>query len=358
MSAAPSASKSKDAYTGAGVNISLADSLKSGIKDVAGQTRRPGVIGSIGGFGGLFELNLRKYRHPVLVSSIDGVGTKLKVAAAMRMHGNIGRDLVNHCVNDIVVLGAEPLYFLDYIGMGKLNPKVFKLVIGGIAAACAEAGCALIGGETAQMPGMYSQGDYDLVGCIVGVVDKSKIIDGAKIKPGDVIIGLASNGLHTNGYSLARQVLQVQMRARLDEYTSLLGCTFGEELLKVHRNYGPLIQKLLKLRSGRGRRGPIHGMAHITGGGFYDNIPRVLPAGCMAFIRHGAWPMPPIFRLLQEEGKISTDEMFRVFNMGIGMTLVVDADAADRVKQAADKAGIPAYLIGEIRKGKPRVEIV
>jgi phosphoribosylformylglycinamidine cyclo-ligase len=261
------------------------------------------------------------------------------------------------------------LFFLDYIGMGKLAPRVFDQIIEGLAKACAAAGCALIGGETAQMPGLYAAGDYDLVGTIVGVVERDGIIDGSRIRPGDAIIGLASTGLHTNGYSLARQILFAQMRVRLDDYQGALGCTFGEELLKVHRNYWPVIRSLVMgdWRS-VGRRGgngspvtrhpsPIHGIAHITGGGFYDNIPRVLPRNCTAVIHSGSWDVLPIFKLLQRGGGVSDEEMHRVFNMGIGLALIVEAGAAALVRRVATAAGVKSYLIGRICKGRPGVAI-
>jgi phosphoribosylformylglycinamidine cyclo-ligase len=341
---------SADSYKSAGVDLSLADTLKGGLQDKVRKTLRREVLGVIGGFGGLFELNLKKHKRPVLVSSVDGVGTKLKIAVALNKHDTIGQDLVNHCVNDIAVLGAEPLYFHDYIGMGKLAPRVFNQVIDGLVNACAEAGCALIGGETAQLPGLYAAGDYDLVGCMVGVVDKERIIDGSRVKPGDAIVGLASTGLHTNGYSLARQILFAQMRVRLDDFTSDLGCTFGEELLKVHRNYWPVLKKLI---------GPqLHGLAHITGGGFYDNIPRVLPKNCRAIIRNGSWDVLPIFKLLQEGSGVSDEEMHSVFNMGIGLVLIVDPKSVARVRNAAGKVGVKSYLIGEICRGKSEVEFV
>jgi phosphoribosylformylglycinamidine cyclo-ligase len=342
--------RNADSYKVAGVDISLADTLKSGLKDKVRKTLRREVLGSIGGFGGLFALDLKKHKQPVLVSSMDGVGTKLKIAVALNRHDTVGQDLVNHCVNDIAAVGAEPLFFLDYIGMGKLSPRVFDEIIGGLAKACAEAGCALIGGETAQMPDTYASGDYDLVSTIVGVVERDRIIDGSKIRAGDAIVGLASTGLHTNGYSLARQILFAQMRVRLDDYTSALGCTFGEELLKVHRNYWPVIKKLL---------GPqLHGIAHITGGGFYDNIPRVLPKNYAAVIRRGTWGVSAIFKLLQESGGVSDEEMYHVFNMGIGMTLIIDPKSMNHVHRVAAKAGIKSYLIGEIRKGERKVQLV
>ncbi len=338
----------RGAYAAAGVNINLGDSLKRRLPGLVRKTHRAEVLGAIGGFGGLFALNVKQYRQPVLVSSMDGVGTKLKIAVMMNRHDTVGQDLVNHCVNDIAVLGAEPLFFLDYIGMGKLAPPVFHQLIAGLAKACAGAGCALIGGETAQMPGLYAAGDYDLVSTIVGVVEKKQIIDGSRIRPGDAVIGLASTGLHTNGYSLARKILFAKMRVRLDDYSSELGCTYGRELLKVHRNYWPLIKTI---------RGALHGLAHITGGGFYDNIPRVLPKNCRAVIRTGAWEVLPIFKLLQQAGHVGDEEMHRVFNMGVGMALIVDSQVAGKVRQAAQQAGIPAWQIGEIRQGKQDVVI-
>jgi len=347
--------KRESAYTGAGVNIHLADTLKAGLKAKVRKTLRPEVLGAIGGFGGLFALDVKKYRRPVLVSSMDGVGTKLKIAVALNKHDTVGQDLVNHCVNDIAVVGAKPLFFLDYIGMGKLAPRVFRQIIDGLVKACAEAGCALIGGETAQMPGMYAAGDYDLVSTIVGVVERDRIIDGSRIRPGDALIGLASTGLHTNGYSLARQILFAQMRVRLDDYDRALGCTFGEELLKVHRNYQPVVRKIRNSKNET--RNSIHGIAHITGGGVYSNIPRVLPKNCSAVIRRGSWDVLPIFKLLQEGGGVTEEEMYRVFNMGIGMVLIVDPKSVGAVQKAATSQRVKSYVIGEIRKGKPVVVI-
>jgi phosphoribosylformylglycinamidine cyclo-ligase len=334
------------AYAAAGVNIDLGDRLKRRLPALVRRTHRPEVLGGIGGFGGLFALNLRRYQRPVLVSSMDGVGTKLKVAVQLGRHDTVGQDLVNHCVNDIAVLGAEPLFFLDYIGMGKLAPRVFEEIIAGLTLACAEAGCALIGGETAQLPGLYAPGDYDLVSTIVGVVERDRIVDGRRIRPGDVVVGLASSGLHTNGYSLARQVLFAKMRVRLDDYCSELGATYGEELLKVHRSYWPVIRVV---------RDQVHGMAHVTGGGLPDNLPRVLPANCRAVIRCGSWPVPPIFRLLQQGGGISDEEMYRVFNMGIGLVMVASPATVPVIERAARRAGIAAYRIGEVRRGRRAV---
>jgi phosphoribosylformylglycinamidine cyclo-ligase len=344
---------SADFYKQAGVDVSLADTLKSGLKGMVKKTLRPEVLGGIGGFGGLFALDLKKYKRPVLVSSMDGVGTKLKIAVALNRHDTVGQDLVNHCVNDIAVLGAEPLFFLDYIGMGKLSQRVFQQLIAGLAKACAEAGCALIGGETAQMPGMYGPGDYDLVSTIVGVVERDRIIDGKQIRPGDAIIGLASTGLHTNGYSLARQILFAQMRVRLDDNCSQLGGTYGEELLKIHRNYWPIIRTIRNQKPKI--QNALHGIAHITGGGFHDNIPRVLPKNCMAVIRRGSWEVLPIFRMLVEGGNVAEEEAYRVFNMGIGMTLIVDPASVPEIQKISVRAGVNSHLIGEIRRGKPEV---
>jgi phosphoribosylformylglycinamidine cyclo-ligase len=342
-------SKQQSAYAVAGVNIHLVDTLKAGLKLKVRKTLRREVLGSIGGFGGLFALDLKRHKRPVLVSSMDGVGTKLKIAVVLNQHDTVGQDLVNHCVNDIAAVGAEPLFFLDYIGMGQLAPRVFAQIIDGLVKACREAGCALIGGEMAQLPGIYATGDYDLVGTIVGVVERDRIIDGSRIRPGDAIIGLASTGLHTNGYTLARQILFAQMRARLGDTHGALGCTFGEELLKVHRNYWPIIRTL--------PRATLHGIAHITGGGFHDNIPRVLPKNCRAIIRGGSWEVLPIFKLLQEGGGVTDEEMHRVFNMGIGMVLIVDPKSVAAVQKAASRGGVKSYLIGEVRKGKPVVVI-
>jgi len=347
--------KADHSYAAAGVNIHLADTLKGGLEQKVRKTLRREVLGSIGGFGGLFALDLKKHKRPVLVSSMDGVGTKLKIAVALNKHDTVGQDLVNHCVNDIAAVGAEPLFFLDYIGMGELAPRVFNQLIDGLVRACVEAGCALIGGETAQMPGLYAAGDYDLVSTIVGVVERDQIIDGSRIRPGDAIIGLASTGLHTNGYSLARQILFARMRAQLDDYHSSLGCTFGEELLKVHRNYWPIIRKTRNSKNEI--RNAIHGIAHITGGGFYDNIPRVLPKSCGAVVRSGSWEVLPIFKLLQEGGGVTDEEMHRVFNMGIGMVCIVDPQSVAAVRKVATQAGVKSYLIGEVRKGKPVVVI-
>ncbi len=348
------------AYARAGVDIDLGNRVKATLPRLLASTHRPEVLGKVGGFGGLFALDVRKYRQPVLVSSTDGVGTKLKLAFAMDKHDTIGEDLVNHCVDDIAVLGAEPLFFLDYIGTGKLKPHVFTQLIAGFARGCANNRCALIGGETAQMPGFYQPGEYDVSGTIVGVVEKSKIIDGKTIRPGDAVIGLASSGLHTNGYSLARKIFFDQMKLKPKSLLAGLKGSIGEELLKVHVSYGPLVQKLLKKfepRSAGSRSRVIKGLAHITGGGFVDNIPRVLPKNCDVVIRKGTWDMPPIFQIIQVKGGVPADELYQVFNMGIGMTLIVAAEKADEVLRVIGAQNQKAWVIGEVLRGKGIVRL-
>ncbi|MCX7723060.1 MAG: phosphoribosylformylglycinamidine cyclo-ligase [Verrucomicrobiae bacterium] len=350
-------------YKSAGVDIALANRVKAGLPALLKLARRPEVIGEVGGFGGLFALRAGRYREPVLVSSIDGVGTKLKVAFAMDKHDTVGQDLVNHCVNDIAVLGAEPLFFLDYIGTGRLEPRVFEQIVSGLARACAENNCALIGGETAQMPGFYQPGEYELCGAIVGVVERAAALDGRKsVRPGDVIIGLASTGLHTNGYSLARRGFFEMLRLKPDSYVPELGCTVGEELLKVHLSYGRVIQDLLKRFNksvaSNARLRVIKAFAHITGGGFYDNIPRVLPANCDAVIQKKSWNVPPVFRLIAERGRVNEREMYHVFNMGIGMVAIVAADTAEAVLRFIRARGHQAWIIGAVERGVGKVQIV
>src|SRR5262245_11452577 len=302
----------KTAYARAGVDINLGNKVKSTLPELLAATHRPEVLGKVGGFGGLFALDPQRYKQPVLVSSVDGVGTKLKIAFAMDRHDTIGHDLVNHCVNDIAVLGAEPLFFLDYIGTGKLETRVFTGIIEGFARGCAENRCALIGGETAQMPGFYASGEYDVSGTIVGVVEKGKILDGRSIRPGDAVIGVASSGLHTNGYSLARKIFFEQMKLKPTSRLAELGHnTIGDELLTVHLSYGPLLQRLLRKFNGEAEDNSvprrlrsvstqvIKGLAHITGGGFIDNIPRVLPKNCDVILRKGSWDMLPIFQIIR-----------------------------------------------------------
>lgn len=349
-----SSPKAPSSYAAAGVNISLGDRLKSRLPALLRRATRPEALGRVGHFGGLFALDTQKYRQPVLVSSVDSVGSKLKVAQLVGRHDTIGEDIVNHCCNDIAVLGAEPLFFLDYIGVGKLHPKLFHDLIGGLAKACAQAGCALIGGETAQLPDFYRGHDYELAGCIVGVVEKSRILDGSRVRVGDLILGLPSSGLHTNGYTLARKIFFEKMRWRVDDTRSELGGTLGNALLAVHRNYWLMLKPFLQ----RSHTPALHALAHITGGGFLDNIPRVLPKNCRAVIRRGSWPVLPIFQILQREGHIAEREMYRVFNMGIGMVLIVDADEAAQILKALARRGEKAYLIGEITRGKQDVKIL
>ena len=345
------------AYASAGVDIDLGNKVKATLPELLAGTHRNGVLGKVGGFGGLFALDCRKYRQPVLVSSVDGVGTKLKIAFAMDRHDTIGQDLVNHCVNDIAVLGAEPLFFLDYLGTGKLEPRVFRQIIRGFAKACSENGCALIGGETAQMPGFYQKGEYDVSGTIVGVVEKAGMLDGKKIKPGDAVIGLASSGLHTNGYSLARKILFERMHLKPSSRLAGLRGSVGEELLKVHVSYGPFVQKLLRKFNGNGSTA-VKGIAHITGGGFIDNIPRVLPRTCDVAIRKGSWEVLPIFQILAEKGGVAGEELYQVFNMGIGMTLIVSPDKADAVQKFATAQNHKSWIIGEVVKGRGRALVV
>jgi phosphoribosylformylglycinamidine cyclo-ligase len=331
----------KQTYAAAGVNIDIAAKAKELIAEQARTTHRPEVLSGVGFFGGLFEF--KGYQQPVLVSSVDGVGTKLKIASALGKHNTIGIDLVNHCVNDTLTCGAEPLFFLDYIAMGKLVPEQVEAIAQGLAQACRDAGCALIGGETAEMPGLYAGEDYDLVGFIIGVVEKEKFILGKTIVAGDAIIGLPSSGLHTNGYSLVRKIFGVE---QLEKHYPELGRTLGEELLEPHRCYYHQLKPLLPL---------IKGMAHITGGGLVDNVPRVLPQGLMAQFRSQAWTVLPIFKLIQQQGNVDQSEMYRVFNMGIGMVLICSPDVVDRLRGQLPEAKV----IGEVVKqaGKARVVI-
>jgi phosphoribosylformylglycinamidine cyclo-ligase len=337
------------AYARAGVDIDLGNKVKATLPQLLAATHRPEVLGKVGGFGGLFQLDLRKYRQPVLVSSVDGVGTKLKLAFAMDRHDTIGQDLVNHCVNDIAVLGADPLFFLDYLGTGKLEPRVFTDILRGFAKACAENHCALIGGETAQMPGFYQAGEYDVSGTIVGVVEKSRMLDGKSVRPGDLVIGLASSGLHTNGYSLARKIFFDQLKFKPRTRVPELANTIGDELLKVHVSYGPLTQALLKKFNAN--RPALKALAHITGGGFVDNIPRVLPKNCDVLIRKNSWDVLPIFQIIRAKGGVSEDELYQVFNMGIGMTLIVSAARAAEIMKFIAARKHKAWLIGEVVKG-------
>jgi phosphoribosylformylglycinamidine cyclo-ligase len=350
------------AYARAGVDIDLGNKVKATLPQMLAATHRREVLGKVGGFGGLFALNLKKYREPVLVSSVDGVGTKLKLAFAMDRHDTIGADLVNHCVNDIAVLGAEPLFFLDYLGTGKLEPHVFTDIIKGFARACAENHCSLIGGETAQMPGFYQKGEYDVSGTIVGVVEKSKMLNGQKtVRAGDAVIGIASSGLHTNGYSLARKIFFEQLKLKPRSRVPELKNTIGAELLKVHVSYGPLVQRLLKRfniqHSTFNIQHPIKAFAHITGGGFVDNIPRVLPKNLDVVIRKGSWDMLPIFKMIEAKSGVPDAELYQVFNMGIGMVSIVAAAQADAVLKFIRAQKHRAWLIGEVVKGNGEAKV-
>jgi len=335
----------KKAYARAGVDIDLGNRLKRHIQLLVKRTHGVQVLGKIGGFSGLFAPNFRGMHEPVLVASIDGVGTKLKIAFAMNKHDTVGGDLVNHCVNDIAVLGAQPLFFLDYIGCGKLEPRIFHQLLRGLSRACRSAGCALIGGETAQMPRMYRKGEYDLAGCIVGVVDRAKIIDGSNIKPGDAILGLGSNGLHTNGYSLARKILLETMGLKIGSYPPGWNITVGEELLRLHKNYQPLLARVPS--------GVIKGLAHITGGGLIDNLPRILPNNCNAVIDTKSWRVPRIFQTLQQKGNVDAEEMYQVFNMGIGMVAIVSEHDAKRTMSI-----LRGKQIGRLERGAGKAHLV
>ena len=331
-------------YKDAGVDIDAGNRSVELIKNSVRATYRPEVLGDLGGFGGLFALNSGKYKEPVLVSGTDGVGTKLKLAFMLDKHDTIGQDAVAMCVNDILVQGAEPLFFLDYLAVGKLLPEQVADVVTGVAGACKESGCALIGGETAEMNGFYPEGEYDIAGFAVGVVEKSKLITSAKVKEGDVILGLPSSGVHSNGYSLVRRIVFDHKGFKGDEYMEELGKTIGEELLTPTRLYPkaclPLIEQF-----------DIHGMVHITGGGFYENIPRALPENMAVEIDTSKWEMPTIFRLLQQWGNVDWPEMYRTFNMGIGMILIVSAEEAEAVKAHLQAADETVYEIGKVVKG-------
>ena len=337
--------KKGKAYARAGVDVDLGNKLKRGIQSLVRQTHGPQVLGKIGGFGGLFHASFSRLREPVLVASVDGVGTKLKIAFAMDRHDTVGVDLVNHCINDIAVLGARPLFFLDYIGCERLEVRMFQQLLRGLSRACRSAGCALLGGETAQMPGIYRKGEYDLAGCIVGVVDRAKIVDGKNIKPGDVVLGLPSNGLHTNGYSLARKILFEKMRLKPSSLLPGSTITVGEELLRMHKNYQPVLSKLTA--------GVVKGLAHITGGGLVDNLPRILPSNCDAVIETKSWRVPSIFQVLQKNGSVDAGEMYQVFNMGIGMVAIVAERNARRAMST-----LKAKRIGRIERGTGKVRLV
>jgi phosphoribosylformylglycinamidine cyclo-ligase len=335
-------------YRDAGVDIDAASQAKARIKQLARSTFSSRVLREVGAFGGFFSLQGLP-RDAVLVSSVDGVGTKLKLAFALHRHNTVGADLVNHCVNDIAVHGAAPLFFLDYLATGKMHPKVVTEVVKGLAGACRKVGCALVGGETAEMPGSYPEDEYDLAGCIVGWVKLTRIIDGSSIRPGDAILGLPSLGLHTNGYSLARKVLLEQEGLPLTEPLPELGRTLGDELLAPHRCYWPTVQPLLK-------RGWLKGLVHITGGGITDNTPRILPPGARAEVRLGSWPVLPIFGLIAQRGDVPHDDMLRTFNMGLGMLLIVSPRDLPKVTSNLKKRREKFWNIGRIISGRPGVK--
>ncbi len=326
----------KSAYAAAGVDIDAGNLAVELMSEAVRSTYGPEVLWGIGAFGGLFDVGrLKEMRAPVLVGSTDSVGTKTMVAAAMGSYETLGCDIVNHCINDILVQGAEPLFFLDYIAMPTLNPETVAAVVSGIAAACREAGCAILGGETAELPSVYAPGQMDLVGTIVGLVERAQIIDGSGIVAGDVLVGLPSSGLHTNGFSLVRSIFG---RETLSQYSEILGRPLGEALIEPHRSYLPHVRAIRRVAT-------IKGLVHVTGGGFVDNIPRILPGNTAAAVDCGAWRVPPLFELIEREGEVDHDEMYRVFNMGIGMVVVV---GSDQVNVALSAPGVKGRIIGEV----------
>jgi phosphoribosylformylglycinamidine cyclo-ligase len=346
---APDSSKATSVtYADAGVDIERGNRTKKRIKYLAHKTFTKGVLSEIGGFGALFSVDKEKYADPVLVSSVDGVGTKLKIAFSMNLHNTIGADLVNHCVNDIAVQGATPLFFMDYLATGKLEPEIAEKVVEGLSTACKHNGCALIGGETAEMPGFYPDGEYDLAGFIVGVVERSKIVNGEAVQVGDIVLGLPSTGLHTNGYSLARKLFFEMARYTPDTYVNEIKGKAGGELMRTHKSYWPIIKKLLAGEC-------VSAMAHITGGGITENLPRVLPRGASAVIEYGSWPVLPIFQHLQKLGNVPQDEMLRTFNMGLGMLLIIPAAKFKKAQSVLERAGEKAYTVGRIVKGERKV---
>jgi phosphoribosylformylglycinamidine cyclo-ligase len=334
-------------YSAAGVDIASGDRAKERIKFLAQKTFNRNVLGGIGGFGALFRLDLQKFKNPILVSSADGVGTKLKIAFELGIHHTVGQDLVNHCVNDIAVQGATPLFFLDYLATGKLDADVAEDVVSGLADACRANGCSLVGGETAQMPGFYSDGEYDLAGFIVGAVDRDKVVTGQDIKPTDVLIGLPSTGLHTNGYSLARKLFFEVAGYKPNQYVTPIREKAGAALMKIHRSYLHVIQKLVAA-------GLTTGMAHITGGGITENLPRILPKGTAAQVEIGSWPVLPIFDHLRELGQVSQEEMMRTFNMGVGLIAAIPAAKFTRAKALLDRAEEKFHVIGRVVKADHR----
>ncbi|MEJ2313732.1 MAG: phosphoribosylformylglycinamidine cyclo-ligase [Nitrospirota bacterium] len=338
-------------YKKAGVDIEEGERLVDAIAPMVKKTFRPEVLTDIGSFGALFQLDVKKYREPVLVSGTDGVGTKLKVAFMADVHNTVGVDLVAMCVNDILTSGAEPLFFLDYFATGKLSAGRAARVIEGIADGCREAGCSLVGGETAEMPGFYQEGEYDLSGFAVGVVEKKDIVDGSKIAPGDAIIGLCSSGLHSNGYSLVRKIFFDHLGYNVGKFLPELGCTVGEEFLRPTAIYVKAVQEL-------GKSFEIKGMAHITGGGIPGNVPRALPKGTRAVIREGSWSEPPVFKVIRELGGVPEDDMRSTFNMGVGFVIVLDEENSQEALKILDKTGFKSCIIGQVQEGGKGVEYV
>lgn len=334
----------KATYKSAGVDVDAGNKAVELIKGHVKSTFRPGVLGSFGGFGGFFQPDMRKYREPVLISGTDGVGTKLKVAFMMDKHDTIGIDCVAMCVNDVLVHGAEPLFFLDYIALGKLIPERVAEIVKGVAEGCKRAGCALLGGETAEMPGLYEKGEYDLAGFTVGIADKDKILDGSKIQEGDVVIGIASSGLHSNGYSLARKVFFDMAKYSVDTYIEEFGKTLGEEILQPTKIYAKVLEAIQPFN--------VHGMAHITGGGLIENIPRILPNGFEVILNGNAWEKPPVFSVLQKIGKVDPREMYRTFNMGVGYVVILPQEDGEQVLKALEEIHEQAWIIGKVSKGK------
>jgi phosphoribosylformylglycinamidine cyclo-ligase len=334
-------------YKASGVDIDAGNEAVRRIRSLARSTFTPGVLSDIGSFGGLFRIEPGRYKEPVLVASADGVGTKLKVAFMAGRHDTVGADLVNHCVNDILVQGAEPLFFLDYLATGRLAPDVAESIVGGMAQACRDNSCALLGGETAEMPGFYNDGEYDLAGFIVGAVDRARLINGRAIAIGDVLVGVPSAGLHTNGYSLARRIVFDTLKLLVESYVPELQQTVGDALLEPHRSYLPFVQPLLDATR-------IKGMAHITGGGITDNLPRILPHGTAAVIDASSWTIPPLFNWLRQAGDVPIDDMMRTFNMGIGLIIVVARDQAEPlISELAARGGKDARVVGEVVPGEP-----
>jgi len=354
------AKKKSLSYRDAGVDIDIGNELAGTYVGMMESTFNRGVVRNDGGFGGLYNLKHaaklfgKKMKEPVLVSGTDGVGTKLKVAFLMDKHDTVGIDLVAMSVNDVLVQGAEPLFFLDYIGTGKAEKRIMLDLVKGVAEGCRQSDCALLGGETAEMPGFYAEGEYDLAGFAVGIVEKSRLIDGKKIKPGNVLLGIPSSGLHSNGYSLARKALLEVGKLKLKDKVEELGCTLGEELLRPTRIYVKPLISLLKAE----KKNPIKGLVHITGGGLIENVPRVLPKNCDACFMLGSWPELPVFDLIRKCGNVEPEEMYRVFNMGLGMVAVVGADEADKSLKLLKKSGCEAFVVGEIRKGKGVTRLV